>query len=224
MTSSTTDPFRIPGFPDLSFGTLYCIGRNYAKHAAEMKSDIPETPVVFLKPRNSIISTGETVRIPEISDNVHHEVEMVVLIGGKADSIPQEKAAGIIAAVAVGIDVTARDLQSEAKKAGLPWSLAKGFRTFAPIGNFVATDDAGDIQNLTIRVEVNGEERQAGNTADMIFPVSELISYLSEHFTLFPGDLIFTGTPEGVSQIKPGDTIQATLGDGLSTLQVHVSE
>ncbi len=224
MTSSTTDPFQVPGFPHLSFGTLFCIGRNYAKHAAEMKSEIPETPVVFLKPRNSIISSGETVRIPNISKNVHHEVEMVVLMGEEADSISPEKAAGKIAAVAIGIDVTARDLQSEAKKAGLPWSLAKGFRTFAPIGNFVSADDAGNLQNLRVRVKVNGEERQSGNTADMIFPVAELVSYLSEHFTLSPGDLIFTGTPEGVSQIKPGDIIHATLGDGLSTLQVHVSE
>ena len=224
MTSSKTDPFQISGFPHLSFGTLYCIGRNYAKHAAEMKSDIPETPVVFLKPRSSLVQNGETVKIPPISGNVHHEVEMVILIGEKAEAVSEADALRKIEAIAVGLDITARDLQSDAKKAGLPWSLAKGFNTFAPVGNFVTIQPQLNIQNLDIRVEVNGEVRQSGNSADMIFPVSTLISYLSTHFTLYPGDLIFTGTPEGVSQIVPGDIVHATLGDGLSTLQVHVSE
>jgi 2-keto-4-pentenoate hydratase/2-oxohepta-3-ene-1,7-dioic acid hydratase in catechol pathway len=215
--------FQIPGFPDLQFGSLFCIGRNYAKHAAEMNSSVPDSPVVFLKPRSSIISGGDSIQIPESSKNVHHEVELVILIGKHADSVSATEALDTIEAFGVGLDITARDLQAEAKKAGLPWSLSKGFRTFSPIGNLVPFTRNHDLQNLDIAVQVNGNLRQKGHTSDMIFPVAELISYLSEHFTLWPGDLIFTGTPEGVSRILPGDNIQATIGNQLSTLQVHVS-
>lgn len=217
--------FEIPGFPGMQYGTLFCIGRNYAKHAAEMKSEIPETPVVFLKPRSSIIHDGESILLPVLSSEVHHEVELVILMGKIASNVSQEHALSNVAAFGVGIDITARDLQSIAKKKGLPWSLAKGFNTFAPLGNLEHYDSRlHDLQNLPIDVRVNGEVRQSGNTSDMIFPVSELISYLSSNFTLYPGDLIFTGTPEGVSQIKKGDQIEASVGNGISTLNVYVSD
>lgn len=189
-----------------------------------MKSHKTETPVVFLKPRSSIIHSGDKIRIPAQSSNVHHEVELVLLIGKETSSASKEDALEAIKAVAVGIDLTARDLQSEAKKAGLPWSLSKGFDTFAPIGNFVDTASIPDLQNLKLNIEVNGEVRQNGAASDMIFTIPDLISYLSHQFTLTPGDLIFTGTPKGVSQIFKGDRITATLGDGLSTLDVHVSD
>lgn len=188
-----------------------------------MNSSVPDSPVVFLKPRSSIISGGDSIQIPESSKNVHHEVELVILIGKHADSVSASEALDTVEAFGVGLDITARDLQAEAKKAGLPWSLSKGFRTFSPIGNLVPFSRNHDLQNLDIAVQVNGNLRQKGHTSDMIFPVAELISYLSEHFTLWPGDLIFTGTPEGVSPILPGDNIQATIGNQLSTLQVHVS-
>ena len=217
--------FDIPGFPGLQYGTLYCIGRNYAKHAAEMNSELPESPVVFLKPRSSIIQDGETIRIPQLSREVHHEVELVILIGKQASSIEAENALSRVAGFGVGLDITARDIQSEAKKKGLPWSLAKGFNTFAPLGNLVPYKPVEhDLGNMQIRVEVNGDVRQAGTTADMIFSAEELISYLSNCFTLYPGDLIFTGTPEGVSPIIGGDTVQAEIENGLSTLNVHVSD
>jgi len=217
--------FDIPGFPGMQYGTLYCIGRNYAKHAAEMNSDIPETPVVFLKPRSSIIHHGETVRIPQLSGEVHHEVELVILIGKPASNVQKEDALSKIAGFGVGLDITARDIQSQAKKKGLPWSLAKGFNTFAPIGNLIPYNSTvHDLGNMDIRVEVNGDVRQSGTTADMIFRAEELISYLSGCFTLYPGDLIFTGTPEGVSPIKGGDTVDAEIENGFSTLSVHVSD
>lgn len=216
--------FDIPGFPGMNYGTLYCIGRNFAKHAAEMNSDIPGSPVVFLKPRSSIIHDGETVRIPQLSGEVHHEVELVILIGKQASNVKKEDALSRIAGFGVGLDITARDIQSEAKKKGLPWSLAKGFNTFAPIGNLVPYDgNVHDLGNMDIRVEVNGDVRQAGTTADMIFRAEVLISYLSGCFTLYPGDLIFTGTPEGVSSVTSGDTVVAEIENGLSTLTVHVS-
>ncbi len=214
--------FQIPGYPDLQFGSLYCIGRNYAKHAAEMNSDVPDNPVVFLKPRSSIILTGENIVIPELTNDVHHEVELVVLIGQKARNVTPDEAGSAIKAFGVGLDMTARDLQAEAKKAGLPWSLAKGFETFAPLGTLYPYTKDLDLQNLSIEVQVNAEVRQKGQTSDMIFSVNQIISYISKYFTLYPGDLIYTGTPEGVSAVKKGDQITATLGEDISTLQVHV--
>ncbi|MEX0647657.1 MAG: fumarylacetoacetate hydrolase family protein [Balneolaceae bacterium] len=213
--------FTISEFPDLQYGSIYCIGRNYAKHAKEMGSETPSKPVVFLKPRSSLVYNNGTITLPPESKNVHHEVELVVLIGSKVQKILPEKAHEAIRAVAIGLDLTARDLQSEAKQKGLPWSLAKGFDTFAPVGKFTDYTPSIDLQNLDIEVRINNKLRQSGNTSQMIFPVADLISYLSRHFTLYPGDLIFTGTPEGVGPVKAGDSITATLQHGLSTLDLH---
>lgn len=215
---------QIEEYPHLHFGTIYCIGRNYAKHIEEMKSEKTSKPVVFLKPRSSIIRNGDNVIYPSVSSNVHHEVELVALIGKESFKVSEDEALHSVHALAVGLDLTARDLQSEAKIAGLPWTLSKGLHSFTPLGNFFdynAEDDI-DIQNLDISVHVNGISRQMGNTSSMIFSLAEIISYLSTHFKLTPGDLIFTGTPEGVSQIQKGDKINATIGDNLSTLEVHV--
>lgn len=214
--------FNIPEFPHLQIGSIYCVGRNYAKHIEEMKSEQTAEPVIFLKPRSSIIYSGETIYLPEDSSNVHHEVELVVLIGKECRNIPVNDALQAVEAISVGLDITARDIQAKAKKSGLPWTLAKGFDTFAPLGNFTAIGDFTNLQNLDIRVNVNSEIRQSGNTSNMIFSVPEIITYLSSRFTLYPGDLIFTGTPEGVSQINQGDIIEATLGSNLSTLTVYV--
>ncbi|MDR9365237.1 MAG: fumarylacetoacetate hydrolase family protein [Balneolaceae bacterium] len=214
--------YTINEYPHLQFGSIYCIGRNYAKHIEEMKSKRTDDPVVFLKPRSSLVFNDQTIHLPQQSSTVHHEVELVLLIGRAVKNCSVKEALQTVQAVAVGIDVTARDIQSQAKKNGLPWTLSKGFDTFAPIGNFVELDSLSDIQNIDIQVRVNGELRQLGNTSKMLFSVSELISYLSHQFTLNPGDLIFTGTPEGVSPITDGDIIDASIGDQLSTLKVYV--
>lgn len=213
--------FTIPEFPDLEFGTIYCIGRNYAKHAKELGNETPSEPVVFLKPRSSIVFSGSPVSLPEQSGEVHHEVELVILIGTEIKNVSPEKAENAIKAIAVGLDLTARDLQSQAKKKGLPWSVAKGFDTFAPLGPFTALTPKTDLRELEIELRVNDTVRQKGNTSHMIFPVTELISYLSHRFTLYPGDVIFTGTPEGVGPVQTGDTLTAKLHPGLSMLQVH---
>ncbi|MEX2435689.1 MAG: fumarylacetoacetate hydrolase family protein [Balneolaceae bacterium] len=214
--------FIIPEFPDLQFGTLFCIGRNYAKHAAEMKSDLPEEPVVFLKPRSSLVFDDSPILLPERSGDVHHEVELVVLIGSELKNADRNEAKKAIKAIGIGLDLTARDIQADAKKKGLPWSLAKGFDTFAPLGNLVPYNGQTDLQNLSLKIRINDEIRQEGNTKDMIFPVTELLSYLSHQFTLHPGDLIFTGTPEGVGPVYRGDKIFASLQNDLSILEIDV--
>lgn len=214
--------FIIPEYPDMQFGTLFCIGRNYAKHAAEMKSELPEEPVVFLKPRNSLVFGGSPVLLPERSGDVHHEVELVVLIGSELKNANQIEAKKAIRAIGIGLDLTARDIQADAKKKGLPWSLAKGFDTFAPLGNLVPFNKQTELQNLSLQIRINDEIRQDGNTKDMIFPVTEVLSYLSHQFTLHPGDLIFTGTPEGVGPVHKGDKIFASLQNDLSILEIDV--
>lgn len=214
--------FTIPQFQDLSYGSVYCIGRNYTDHIKEMKSEQTSDPVVFLKPRSSIIHSGDSVRIPKQSNEVHHEAELVLLIGKQTKNATPVESLQSIRAIAVGIDFTARDIQSEAKKDGRPWTLAKGFDTFAPVGNFIAHKPQMDLGNLMLTLKVNGNTRQHDSTSLMIFDPASIISYLSHQFTLTPGDLIFTGTPKGVSAVAPGDSISASLGDNLSTLTIDV--
>lgn len=213
---------HLPGLPDLFIGNIYCIGRNYVEHAHELNNEPPSRPLVFLKPTSSIIYDGDSIRIPSESQNVHHEVELVVAIGKKGKNIPKKEALEHVAGYAIGIDVTARDIQQQAKEKSHPWAVAKGFDTFAPLSSFVDQRQIPDPQNVELQISVNGEIRQADNTRLMIFPVDELISYLSSIFTLQPGDLIFTGTPKGVSPVKPGDKIEATMGPKLPHLAVTV--
>lgn len=214
--------YTIPDFPDLTYGSLFCIGRNYVDHIKEMKSKQTSDPVVFLKPRNSIIHSDGSVIIPEATSDVHHEAELVLLIGKITRNCPPEEALASVLAFGIGIDFTARDLQSQAKKDGLPWSLAKGFDSFAPVGNLIPYTDSEDLNNIAISLHVNGERRQHDSTSLMIFNSADIISYLSHQFTLTPGDLIFTGTPKGVSSVNPDDSIIAALGDNLSTVTIDV--
>lgn len=214
----------IPGLdPELTINNIFCIGRNYSEHAKELKNEVPDRPMVFLKPVSSIIFDGGSIILPPQSREVHHEVELVAAIGKGGKNIHAEEALQHIAGYGIGIDVTARDLQQEAKKRSHPWTVAKGFDTFAPISNFIPADAIDDPQNIGLKLHVNGEVRQNGNTRDMIFPVAELVAYLSTIFTLTPGDLIFTGTPSGVSPVKQGDQIKAILQDNLATLNIRVT-
>ncbi len=202
-------------------GKVLCIGRNYAAHAAEMQSDIPVAPVIFLKPPTALLGHGGEVLLPPASKDVHHEVELVVAIGKKGKNIPVSDALNHVEGYALGIDMTARDLQSEAKRCGLPWSVAKGFDTFAPLGTFTPARDISDPRRLRISLHVNGMLRQQGSVSRMLFGVDELVAYASSIFTLMPGDLMYTGTPEGVAAVEDGDRLVAT-GTGLQDLAVDV--
>ena len=203
-------------------GKIVCLGRNYIEHAKEMKADVPTTPVLFLKPASALIPDGGTILIPSISNDVHHEVEMVVLIGTGGTDIPVGRAMQHVGGYAVGLDMTLRDLQAEAKKKGLPWTVAKGFDTSAPISSFVRAEAVVDPHSLDIRLTVNGQKRQESNTRNMIFRVEQMISFISSIMTLESGDLIYTGTPEGVGPVQPGDTLKAEL-QHVGSLSVSVA-
>ncbi|MBN8587281.1 MAG: fumarylacetoacetate hydrolase family protein [Rhodothermia bacterium] len=202
-------------------GKIICIGRNYAEHAKEMQSEVPKEPMIFLKPATSLVGNEGEMIIPHQSNEVHHEVELVVAIGVGGKNISEDHALKHVAGYAVGLDMTARDIQARAKKSGSPWSVAKGFDTFAPIGDFVAAENVENVQKRQITLKINGEIRQQGQTEDMIFPVSTLVAYASTIFSLEPGDLIYTGTPEGVGPVQRGDVLEAAI-EGLPILRVTV--
>lgn len=205
----------------LPVGKILCLGRNYIAHAREMKADLPSTPVVFLKPATALLHTGEKIVIPPLSHELHYEAEMVVVMGNDGKDIPEARALSHVYGYAVGLDMTLRDLQSEAKKNGLPWSVAKGFDTSAPVSEVVTRDRINDPHSLQLTLQVNGRTRQNASTGDMIFRIEKVIAFLSQIFTLERGDLIFTGTPEGVGEVKSGDTLVAEL-TSVGTLSVSV--
>lgn len=202
-------------------GKIICIGRNYALHAKEMGSAAPEQPILFLKPSSALVGSGGRIVLPPQSNDVHHEVELVAVIGRGGKNIAAANALDHVDGYAVGLDMTARDVQAEAKKGGLPWTVAKGFDTFAPLGDFAPASAVGDPQALRVTLRVNGDVRQQGETADMLFSVAELVAYCSTIFTLLPGDLLYTGTPEGVGPVVAGDHLEATI-TGLPALSVRV--
>ncbi|MGQ9819339.1 MAG: fumarylacetoacetate hydrolase family protein [Candidatus Kapaibacteriales bacterium] len=191
---------------------IYAIASNYRNHAIEMGSFIPEKPLVFLKPTSSYVPDGETIWLPPISKNIQYEVELVVVIGKDGFNIPENEAFDYIGGYAVGIDVTLRDLQKEAKNEGKPWGIAKGFYSSAPISKVVPSENfLGNIPDFDLVLKVNGELRQTGNTKDMERSVARLVSFISKVFSLNEGDCIFTGTPEGVGSISDGDYLEAEL-------------
>jgi acylpyruvate hydrolase len=192
-------------------GKIVCVGQNYRAHIKEMSSEEPVEPVLFLKPPTSLIGDGKAIIIPPGIGAVHHEVELALIVGRPGKDINPKKALQHIRAVAVFNDVTARDLQTAARSAGMPWALSKGIDTFAPMSLPVPIDRVQDLHDLDLELRVNGELRQKGNTAQMIFPPEELVSYISKFMTLERGDIIATGTPSGVGPIEPGDLVQARI-------------
>lgn len=207
---------------EFPIGKIICIGRNYADHIKELGNETPEAPVIFMKPATSVIADGEIVVIPPYSDDCHHEAELALLIGKKGKGIPVDEAMNHIAGYGVALDLTLRDVQSEQKKKGLPWEIAKGFDTSCPLSSFVSADKVADPQNLNIRLSVNGELRQDGSTKMMIHPIRNLLSHMSHIFTLEPGDIILTGTPAGVGRITDGDKIHVEIPQ-VGTLYVSVN-
>lgn len=192
--------------------TIYCVGLNYAGHAAEMKSERPAEPVIFIKPASALVTDG-LVTYPAITEDLHHEVEVVIVLGEDARHLSPETALDKVLGYGVGLDLTLRDRQSRAKAKGQPWAISKGFAQSAPVSDFVPAARVSDPQNLDFGLAVNGETRQQGNSREMLFGIAELLVYLSSVFQLRRGDLVFTGTPAGVSPLRRGDRLEAGLAD-----------
>ena len=202
-------------------GKIICLARTYKAHAEEMHADIPPNPVIFLKPSSAVIFSGESIIYPPQTQCLHHEIELGVVIGKQGKNIFLADAEDYIDGYCVGLDITARDLQAEAKQHGLPWAIAKGFDTFAPISDVIDKNHIENPQQITLRLTVNGELRQKESTEQMVWTIPALISFISSIMTLERGDLILTGTPKGVSELSKGDKVKATMGD-VCTLQVEV--
>ncbi len=197
------------------------VGKNYAMHIKEMGQPAPTSPVLFLKPTTSYVFEGNPIKLNPRIGTVHHEVELALVIDKKARKVPEDKALQYVGGYALAIDLTARDLQEEAKKAGLPWTRAKGQDYFCPISDIIPKAQIPDPDNVGLWLKVNEEARQRSNTKHMIHRTAFLISHISRFFTLEPGDVILTGTPEGVGPIKPGDVVTAGI-EGLMTMRFAV--
>ncbi len=188
---------------------IICIGRNYAEHAKEMKAAVPTEPVFFMKPDTALIKGNEPFYYPDFSKEIHHEVELVIKMSRAGKHIEPEFAHKYYEEIGIGIDFTARDIQAKCKEKGLPWEKAKSFDGSAPIGNFVNKRTFTDLNNINFLLTINGKSVQKGNTKDLLFSFDKVISYISKFVTLKTGDLIFTGTPEGVGEVKKGDVLEA---------------
>lgn len=189
---------------------IICIGRNYAEHAKEMKADLPTEPVFFMKPDTALLKE-EDFYLPDFTKDLHHEIELVLKVCKAGKHIEEQFAGKYYDEIGLGIDFTARDIQAKCKEKGLPWEKAKAFDNSAPIGKFVKKESF-DITNINFELKVNGQSRQIGNSRDLIFSFDKIISYVSQFVSLRVGDLIYTGTPEGVGQVKVGDKLEGFIG------------
>ncbi|OYD86081.1 MULTISPECIES: fumarylacetoacetate hydrolase family protein [Azospirillum] len=202
---------------------IYCVGRNYAAHAREMGADPDrEPPFFFMKPADAIVADGTAIPYPPRTANLHHEIELVVAIGTGGRDIPVERALDHVYGYGVGLDMTRRDLQNAAKKEGKPWDMGKGFDQSAPCGTLRRAADIGHPDKGSVTLSVNGELRQKGDLADLIWSVSETIAYLSGLVELQPGDLIYTGTPEGVGPVVAGDRLEGAV-EGVGSIAVTIA-
>jgi 5-carboxymethyl-2-hydroxymuconate isomerase len=207
---------------EITVGKIVCVGRNYAEHAKELGNEVPKKPVIFLKPTSALIFSGDKIIHPEFSNDMHHEIELVLLIGKKIKNATKTEAEEVIIGYAVGLDMTLRDVQNELKKAGNPWTIAKGFDTSAAVSDFVLKTD----YNLTLEEEisllVNGQVKQKEKLNKMIFSPAEIVEYISSLMTLEEGDVIYTGTPAGVGKVVIGDRLFGKI-EGIGELEVSVA-
>ncbi len=227
-TQYVIEPVVLPSLPvagdtrRFAVNRIYCVGRNYADHAREMGHDPDrEPPFFFMKPASAIVTDGADMKYPSLSNDVHHEIEMVVAIGIGGANIAADKALGHVYGYGVGLDMTRRDLQGEAKKMGRPWDTGKAFDQSAPCSALVPVTQCGHPSQGSVRLKVNGEVRQEGDLNQLIWNVPDTIAYLSTLFTLQPGDLIFSGTPAGVGPIKKGDVLEGEVV-GLPLLKTRI--
>ena len=190
---------------------IIAIGRNYAEHAKELNNPVPTVPVIFMKPDTALLKDNKPFYHPEFSQDVHHEIELVLKVCKEGKHISEKFAGNYFDEIGIGIDFTARDIQNKHKEKGLPWELAKSFDGSAPISTFIPKADFEDLYNIDFKLDINGETRQIGNTKDLIFSFEQIIAFVSQYITLKKGDLIFTGTPAGVSKVNVGDHLEGYL-------------
>lgn len=207
----------------LPAGKVVCVGRNYAEHAKELNNPVPAEPILFIKPRTAIVRMDQPIRVPRGQGACHFETELAVLVGAPLKDADETQARAGIAGLGLGLDLTLRELQDGLKAKGLPWEKAKAFDGACPLSAFVAPSRVANLQDLRIRLLVNGETRQDGNTADMLTPVLPLLCYMSTYFTLEPGDVVLTGTPKGVGPLTVGDRLQVILGDDLLVVNTEAA-
>ena len=200
---------------------IICIGRNYHEHAKELNNPVPAKPVFFMKPDSALVIRNRPFFYPDFSYDIHHEIEVVIKINRLGRSIEPQYASRYFSEIGLGVDFTARDLQAECKKNGLPWEIAKGFDYSAPLSKFLSVENFADIRNLNFHLDINGNRVQTGNTSEMIFSFEHIISYVSQFVTLKTGDLIYTGTPAGVGPDKVGDRLTAFL-EGFKMMDFYV--
>jgi len=192
---------------------VIAIGRNYAAHAKELNNPLPTSPVIFLKPDTAVLKDNKPFYIPEFSSDIHYELEVVLKVCKEGKHIAEKFAANYFDEVGLGIDFTARDIQNIHKEKGLPWELAKAFDNSAAISHFIPKSNIADLNDLQFELKINGETRQNGNTRNILFSFEKIIAFVSQYITLKKGDLIFTGTPEGVGQVHQGDKLEAWIGE-----------
>ncbi len=200
---------------------ILAIGRNYVAHIEELKNERPDEPLIFLKPETAIIKNNQPFYYPDFSNNIHHEVELLVRIDKPGKNIAEKFASTYYSKIGIGVDFTARDWQDKAKKKGWPWAIAKGFNGSAPISEFDLIEHYGDIKNMNFSLKVNGEPKQHGNTSLMLFSIDYMIAYMSKFFLLKKGDILFTGTPAGVGPVAIGDRLEAFI-EGKKVLDFEV--
>lgn len=188
---------------------VICIGRNYAAHAQELNNPIPSVPVIFMKPETAVLKDNRPFYIPEFSSDIHYELEVVLKISREGKHIADKFAGTYYDEIGLGIDFTARDIQARHKEKGLPWELAKSFDGSAAVSNFISKTQIPDLKNLDFELKINGALRQQGNTKNVLFSFDQIIAFVSSYITLKKGDLIFTGTPEGVGRVAQGDQLEA---------------
>jgi len=192
---------------------ILAIGRNYAEHIAELKNETPDEPVIFFKPDTALLKNNDPFYYPDYTQDIHHEVELILRISKEGKNISSQFAPKYYDAIGLGIDFTARDLQTKAKNKGLPWTLAKGFNGSAPVSEFLPLSDFPDLKNINFKLLVNGAEKQVGNSSMMLNTFDDMIAYMSRFITLKKGDIIFTGTPKGVGPVQIGDRLEGFIED-----------
>ena len=201
---------------DLPVGKVVCVGRNYADHAKELNNPVPKSPILFIKPATAVVPFSPAFAIPLDQGECHHETEIALLIGSELSGARPDEVLPAIAGVGIGLDLTLRDLQSQLKEKGHPWERAKAFDGGCPLTPFVPVSEFDDLQDLSVSLQVNDQVRQQGNSEQMLYPIAELVAYMSGIFTLQPGDVILTGTPAGVAPLQPGDQLTATMDERFS--------